>query len=195
MPTGGWLIAKMLESCGSTTCDASVTELLSMKSPVPLSHFYSEKEGAWTKPVFGNLKAYATDEGITELDVIAVAKYFGGKHHIRHMIPKARASGISYELGEAAGLVLDVLLPLEEEVYKNDGFELVIKGGVSINDLKGRVSCYHRGLVVSLPLSEADVSQILAEQRQSPEFMAALKRIKSPISLRPEHQTALKEQA
>jgi hypothetical protein len=195
IPTGGWLVAKMLESCGSTACDASVAELLSMKSPIALNRFYFEEEGAWIKPVFGNLKAYATDEEIVELDVVAVAKYFGGKHHIRHMIPKARASGISYELGEAAGLVLDVLLPLDGEVYKNDGFELVIKGGVRVGDLKGTVSCYHRGLVVTLPLPEADVSQILAEQRQSPEFMAALKRIKGPVSLRPEHQTALKEQA
>lgn len=195
MPTGGWLVAKMLESCGSTTCDASVEELLSMKSPLPLSQFYSEKEGVWLKPVFGNLKAYATDEGVTELDVIAVAKYFGGKHHIRHMIPKARASGISYELGEAAGLVLDVLLPLEGETYKNEGLELIIKGGVRADDHRGRVSCYHRGLVVNLPLSESDVTQILAEQRQSPEFVAALKRIKGPVSLKIEHQKALKEQA
>lgn len=194
-PTGGWLIAKMLQSCGLMSCDSLVCKLDSLQKPVLLSSLYSKERGGWLKPVFGNLKAYAIDEGIDELDVVAVARYFGGKHHINHMIPKSRASNISYELGEAAGLVLDVLLPLEGNRYINNGLDLVIEGGVEVGGLGGQARCYHRGLIVILPLSEEDVSRILADQLQSKDFVTAIKRLKSPVSLKPEHQIAIKDQA
>jgi hypothetical protein len=197
LPAGAAIVKEALNSCGSNSCDEAVHKLGLARVPVPLSDFHDRKSGQWLKPVFGSLKAYAQTEGIHHLGASEVARYFGGKHHIEGMIRKAMNTGpgisnISALMGLDAGLVLDVLLPLTDGCYRNGDWVLDMGEYVIANpDVKG-VPCYHRGLVVNIPLTADDVLAILKEQRESKEFGAAIERLKSPIQFPPEYLEAIR---
>ncbi len=180
-PAAGEFVAKMLISCGAKGCDLSVSRLFGMNRPVNLTSFQSK--GNWLKPVFGNLNQFATEEGLTEIDIDEVVYYFGGRHHIDYMIRKATQSDLGYLMSLDAGLVLDVLLPLTNGFYQNGKEVLILESFVEVNSKDSGVAFFHRGLVVRADVSEEVVRRIFQDQRQSKEFMLALGRLGGSVAL------------
>ena len=196
-PDGAKLVHAMLGSCAADSCDVAMSRLSLVRVSTALQVFTDPESGSWQKPVFGSLQAYALAEGYYELGVKEVARYFAGRHHIEAMIRKAThtepgISNISVLMGLDAGLVLDVLLPLNDGHYQNGGHDLDLGEFVVVSPESSGVPCYHRGLVVKVPLSPAEVADILEEQGQVAEFMAALSRLKSPVQLPPNYLEALR---
>lgn len=196
-PDGAKLVREMLGSCGNKACDEVMHKLSLARIPISLTDFVDRESGQWLKPVFGSLKAYAKTEGIHYLGASEVARYFGGKHHIEGMIRKAAGThegvnNLAVLMGYNAGLVLDVLLPLTDGYYRNGNWFLDMGDYVIANPETEGVPCYHRGLVVNIPLAPDNVLGMLEEQRESKEFGAAIKRLKSPIQLPSEFLEALR---
>lgn len=191
-PDGAWLVAKMLGSCGSDTCDEVVARLRLTRAQTALRAFADEK-GNWLKPVFNSLQAYAMEHDFSALGVREIARYFGGTAHIDGMVYKAVQSNLGMLLGLSAGLVLDVLLPLSGDGhYRNGDWDLDLGQQVWANPDAEGVPCAHRGLVVNLPLLPDDVAAILAEQRQSKEFGGAIVKLEGRIFYPPEYLEALR---
>jgi hypothetical protein len=191
-PDAARLVREMLGSCGNQSCDEVMAKLGLARVPISLTGFMDRESGSWMKPVFGSLQGYARTEGLYSLGVREVARYFGGKHHIEAMIRKASRSNLGMILGLDAGLVLDVLLPLVDGEYHNGRWQLDMGDFIVANPKEEGVPCYHRGLVVNLPLTPDDVIEILGEQQASEEFAAAIERLKGPIVLPPEYLEALR---
>lgn len=195
-PEAARLIAIALSSCGNDSCDIAIQRLSKVSTPVSLSRF-ATKDG-WLKPVFGNLQAYAIENGIRDLGVQDVTHYLGGKSHINDMVakvygPAGGMSSIAYELGKDAGLVLDVLLPLSEDGhYQNNGWDIDLGDYVLADPDDEGVLCYHRGLVVRLPLPPSLVVAILEEQRDHTEFRAAAERLGDRVELPRAHLEAIR---
>lgn len=196
-PDAARFVREMLSSCGNKSCDEAMSKLGLARAPISLSSFIDRESGSWMKPVFGSLQGFANDEGLYSLGVREVVRYFSGKHHIEAMIRKAThaepgISNISVLMGLDAGLVLDVLLPLNDGHYRNGGYDIDLGEFVTVNPDVPGVPCYHRGLVVNVPLAPAEVADILGEQSRVADFMAALSRLKSPIQLPPNYLEALR---
>lgn len=193
-PRGAGLLYWMLGSCGGDSCSPAMAKLKITKVSTALSSFTDSESGQWLKPVFGALQGYAIDEGISQLGAREVARYFGSQRHIDAMVPKVthQQSSLAVMMGWDAGLVLDVLLPLIDGHYQNGGVDLDLGDYVVVNPDDKGVPCYHRGLVVNLPLTPRDVMKILEEQHRSHIFMEALRRLKSPVKLPAEYLEALR---
>ena len=191
-PKAAWFVAQMLRSCGNQSCDLAVAKLLGVTTFVYLDEF-TTSEG-WLKPVFGNLQEYALKEGLKELDVREVVRYFGGTHHINHMLPKVFRSNLKIILGDIdTGLVLDVLLPIENGAYQNGDVRIEIEDLFYLNpDDPGRTFA-HRGLAINVPVTADDVLEILTQQKSHPDFARALSRVPSKISLPPNLKEAYQE--
>lgn len=191
-PDGAWLVMKMLGSCGNDSCDAVVARLRITKVPTALTVF-TDGKGNWQKPVFRSLQTYAVSENLLNLGVREVAHYFAGTAHIEGMVYKAVRSNLGMLLGLEAGLVLDVLLPLEEDGhYRNGEWDLDLGEQVWVNPEAEGVPCAHRGLVVKLNLAPEDISDILREQRQSQDFAAAIVKLGGRINYPSEYLEALR---
>lgn len=192
-PDGAWLVMKMLGSCGSDSCDEIVTRLRITKVPTALRSFSDPQTKRWLKPVFDSLQAFAVKEDCHSLGTREVAQYFGGVHHIQGMIYKAARSNLGMIMGLDAGLVLDVLLPLDEAGhYRNGDWDLDLGEQVWVNPDDQGVPCAHRGLVVKLGLEPEDVASILTAQRQSVEFAEAIGRLGNRVTFPPEYLEALR---
>lgn len=185
-------VAEMLASCGNDRCDLASRLLKEVNKTRPLTDFRSNG-GSWLKPVFGNLQSFAIEEGLAEIGLSEVVYYFGGKHHIAHMIRKATQSNLSFLMGADAGLVLDVLLPLEGNYYQNSGYELEFTNFVELSSGDTGTRFIHRGLIVSAEVSSDTVKRIKAEQEQSKEFFKALSRTKTPVRFPKNFLKALEE--
>lgn len=190
-PDGAAVLKKMLSSCGNLSCDYAVKQLENMEAPTELSSF--QKDGQWIKPAFGNLQEYAKIEKIERLNELEVARYFGGKHHIKLMIRKAFQSHLGIEMGLEAGLVLDVLLPIVDGKYTNDKYKLKFKNFVDISSDKNLPKFYHRGLIINLDLKKQDINEMLKEQIENKEFVKALSKMKSSVVLPENFIESLKE--
>ncbi len=189
-PDGAEILYWELGSCGNDSCDPVLRRLAGLKEAVPLESFTTAD--GWQKPVFGNLKAYAVDEKVSELNAAQVARYFGGSHHIEAMIRKAPRSNIGILLGLDAGLVLDVLLPLAEGEYRNGDLALSVGNFVVVNPESQGIPCYHRGVVINIELGPEDLDYIYRSQRDSEPFVRAIKALNGKTDLPPEFIEALK---
>lgn len=181
--SGARVLSQMLSSCGNLSCDIAIEKLSKMEAPEPLSNFQSE--GQWLKPAFGNLQEFAFSENIENLKAAEVAKYFGGKYHINHMIRRASQTHIGIDVSIEAGLVLDILLPLTGYKYKyvNGGIELQFDNYVEFIKNSNGKKFYHRGLIMCFDLTDEVVNQILKEQRENKDFMEALKKLEKPARI------------
>lgn len=184
-------LAEILTSCGNNRCEPVLNSLFKQREAVFLDSFW--RDGAWEKPVFGNLQHFAIDEKIKELGINEVICYFGGKHHIAHMIRKAARSNLSYLMGTEAGLVLDVLLPLKGSLYSNAGYRLEFSNLVDNSSTEKGTRFVHRGLVVRAKVSKRTIERILAEQVSSPEFTKALNGLGKKIEFPENFIKALEE--
>lgn len=167
-------IAEMLFSCGNARCEPSLKKLLGTSGSISLAEFGLKGGNGWQKPVFSSLQSFALEEGISEIGLNEIVLYFGGRHHIVRMIRKASHSNLGYLMGPEAGLVLDVLLPLDGNLYKNGEHSIEFANFAEVSPKKGERRFIHRGLVVSAGVTDLVVESVLSEQLDSPEFSKAL---------------------
>lgn len=191
-PNAARFVLQMLHSCGNKQCETALARLALMRVSTPLTTFTDPETGHWLKPVFGSLQAFAKSEGLYELDLPELVRYFGGAHHIEGMIRKAPASSLTRFVSLDEALVLDVLLPLRDGHYRNGSWDLDMGEYVVVNPDSPGQPYYHRGLVVNLEVPPTVTLAILEDQRDSGDFAAAMGRIKGPISLPAEYLEALR---
>jgi hypothetical protein len=172
----------MIVSCGSAGCFEAVKNLEGVTKTVPLTSVGMDKQGHWLMAAFSRLKDFAIEENVSNLDTFDIARYCGGAMHIRIMDAISDHAGMGQYLGPYVGLVSHVLMPLTDGVYRN-GKLMVDFGGkyLTFNPEEPGVPCYHLGVVVNIPLTEAEVAVILDAQAKSKTFTSAIAKLKGPI--------------
>jgi|GEM_PF-1747379 len=185
------LIRSMVVSCGSTGCVATMKLLDSQTGTVPYDSISKIEGYSYRLKVFERLQHYANQEGLKTIEVADVARYFGGTLHIDIMCEHASHAGLARFLGEAAGLVTHVFLPLEGRTYRNAGQEIIFENTYELNPGKPGVPCFHLGVVINVPISASVVREILAEQAGSEAFVDYLKEIDSTIVIPEQYYYAL----
>jgi len=185
-PGGARALETMVLSCGNIVdCQEMMRKLSNVRVTVPLEAIGTRSDGTWYTP-FWRLNEFAHEWGIEKIGAYEVVAYFGsGKH--AEIMQGAGAAKIGQYLGQDIGLVTHVAMPLGEDlVYRNGDRELRFANHL---DLGGQgVPIYHLGAIVRLPISPEQVEAILEEQRTSPLFWEALKRIsRTEIELPPEY--------
>jgi hypothetical protein len=190
-PGGARVLRAMIVSCGTAGCFDSIKRLENVKVRVPLTAVGQDAEGNWQMAAFSRLKNFAVEEGITVLDTYDVIRYFGGSFHINIMVRLSGHAGLGQYLGSSVGLVSHVALPLEDGVYENAGHRLEFENYIVVNPSSEGHPFYHLGLVVHVPITQAQVKAIKAEQESSVEFVEALSKIKQPIVPPDEYWEAL----
>ena len=191
-PGGAAVLRAMIVSCGSVGCLTSIDLLGKVTKPVTLASLGLDDDGHWRMAAFSRLKDFAVDAGIESLDTFDVARYFGGNTHIEifRRLPEA---GLGKFLGPYAGLVTHVLLPLSADgTYQNGKMKVSFSGDIPTYSPSAKgVSCYHLGTISRIPLTEAEIAAVKAEQAASEPFVTAVAKIKGPIVLPENYLTAL----
>jgi hypothetical protein len=162
-----------------------------VKDTVPYDSIARIEGYGYRLRVFERLQHYANEQGLTTLDVGDVARYFGGVLHINIMAEHAGHAGLARFLGEAAGLVTHVLLPLEGKTYRNAGCEIVFENVCELNPGEPGVPCFHLGVVVNVPLAPTEVREILEAQASSKVFTDYLREVGPIVRIPKEYYYAL----
>jgi len=185
------LTRSMIVSCGSIGCVATMALLDQVQGTVPYDSIARIEGYGYRLKVFERLQYYANQQGLETIEVADVARYFGGRLHIDIMCEHAGHAGLARFLGEAAGLITHILLPLEENVYRNAGREIVFEDAYTLNPRESGIPCFHLGVIINVPIEATVAKEILAEQAASPAFVDYLAQVDSVVRIPNQYYQAL----
>lgn len=178
---GAKVLAAMITSCGSLDCRETTKLLMTVEEPVDLLSVGMKENGMWRLAAFERIYRFCQKHNLSELSEWEIAWYFGSDFHVEEMLRGGYRKLGDY-LGYDIGLVAHLLLPLEKDLsYLNLDKKITFEDMLFLNPEEEGVSCYHLGLVVNIPLTDAQVAKIKESQGSSREFKESLLKISNSI--------------
>lgn len=199
------LLRSMIVSCGNINCFEAMKVLDSVEGTIDYDAIAKIPSYSYRLKAFERLEKYAQINNLKLIDLFDVAMYFGGDYHISLFEEFAAHAVLARYLGEVGddfGLISHVLLPLTKSsslrgtkqssfFYRNHEYEFEIKGAFHINPKSEGIPCFHLGLIVNVPLTDAEIDQILDVQYKNEVFREHLSALPEVIEIPKEYYQAL----
>lgn len=144
-------------------------------------------------PFYGYAKKLANGESLSDketkalqlllnltdfrVSVQTIWQKFGSVAHFQEMKDAAESNctSVADEIPKALRPLLHTFLPLNEGVYENEGYSVVLDGLVQLGEIKG-ITVAHLSSVFASGLTDEQIAAVKKVQAADVEFMAALQR-------------------
>jgi hypothetical protein len=191
-PAGAHLLRSMVVSCGSVNCVETMRLLEQVGETTELGPLAKIEGYGYRLKAFERIYRFAAEQNLEIINAYEMAWYFGSNLHIKIMSENAGHAGLARFLGEAAGLVTHVLLPLNEQnEYVNADKRVKFNNVFYVNKNEPGIPCFHLGVVVNVPITKEQADSILREQANNSVFVEYLKELPDEINIPTEYYEAV----